>query len=200
MTVDTEKVLEAPIKAKLGRPKKVGDSIAGDRVELPAGFKKVTRRADLGSQGVLDIPKWILDTLWGSGVSVEWKAVSVRGDEQIVRTELQNYRQQGWRSVTADMFVFRGKPIFDGMYYEAGYKGEILVGGQLLHYRPRELTEQAWAEMAREAQRPIDATMHRMKQGIIEGTDSSVTTGTPLAKSWRNQTQVTIEQPIPMPD
>ncbi len=197
MTTADQELLDGHIKAKPGRPKKVGSHLDNDKVELPSDFKKVTRRADLGSQGVLDIPMWILDVLKASKVSVEWKAVSVRGDEQIVRTELMNYRQQGWRPVTAGMFMYRGKPIFEGRYYEPGYVGEILVGGQVLHYRPLELTEQALEEMAREARRPIEATMKTVMQQGIEPTSGLATTSTPKARAYRGL-QATVE--IPMPD
>lgn len=182
-----------------GRPKKVAAPSVDmeDAIPMPGGAKKVRqRRPTVG--GTLDMPKWIIDALHASGIDIQWIATSVRGDDQIVRTHVQGYRQDGgWEVVKADMFPYRGKPIFDGMYYEPGYKGEVAVGGQVLHWRPWELTKQALAEMAQEAAQPIEATMRNMKQGIIEGTDGSVTTSTPKAKAWR-KLETSVE--IPMPD
>lgn len=170
-----------------------------DHIPLPPGPKKTRSRVNTGSTGVLDIPRHIVETLEKNGVSLQWNAVSVRGDDKLVRTELQQFRQQGWSPVTADMFPYRGKPIFEGMWYDASYKGEIEVGGQVLHWRPKKLTDEALAEMAKEAALPIEATMRKVRRGEIDGTDGHVTTQTPKAKAWR-QMETTVERAIPVPD
>lgn len=187
-----------PIKNKGGRPKKV--AVHEDFIPMPGGPKKVrNRRASTG--GVLDISREIIDVLNANEIDLQWIATSVVGNDQIVRTQVQGYRQDGgWEPVTADMFPYKGKPIFAGMYYDIGYNGQIEVGGQVLHWRPMELTRQALKEMAREAAKPIEATRRDLVAGRIEGTTGAVTTSTPAAKAWQMM-ETSIEDPrIPIPD
>lgn len=184
------------------KPKRTGRKATvsmNEKIPMPGGPKKTRqRRSSVG--GVLDMPKWLIDVLHANDIDVQWIATSVRGDDQLTRTMVQGYRQDGgWEVVKADMFPYRGKPIFEGMYYEPGYTGEIAVGGQVLHWRPFTLTKEALVEMAREAAIPIEATTRSVQQGVIEGTDGTVTTGTAKAKAYR-KFETTIEPPIPMPD
>jgi hypothetical protein len=74
------------------------------------------------------------------GIDLQWNTDSVLGKpEPHMR---QTMAVQGWEPVTADMWGGR----FDGMFMPKGHKGEINVGGQVLEWRPIELTLEARAE------------------------------------------------------
>lgn len=182
---------------KPGRPKKV--QTGDDFIPMPGGPKRVRER-HASSGTVLDLPDWVMKVLEANEISLQWVAVSTIGDHQINRTSVQGFRQGGgWEIVSTDMFPYRGKPIFQGMFYPPDYIGEIEVGGQVLHWRPLELTRQALIEMAQEARMPIDATIKNLKAGHIEGTTGHVNAQTPKAKAWQ-MIEETVEPPIPVPD
>ena len=86
---------------------------------------------------------------------------------------------------------------FDGMFYPVGFQGEINVGGQVLMWRPRELTEEATEEQRIAANRPREIAERDLRKGQIQGVTMDTTSSN--VKAW-NKIETSYERPIPVPD
>ena len=73
--------------------------------------------------------------------------------------------QQGWESVMPGMFG----GMIDGLFTKQDHKGEIIVGGQVLQWRPRELTEEARAEERQAAKQAIGVHEKQIQSGSLPG-------------------------------
>lgn len=124
-----------------------------------------------------DVPKPILEALWNDhGVDIQFNLDTVKGADgreihdlpfAVTRVGME---QQGWESVMPGMF----DGLLDGLFTKKGHEGEILVGGQVLQWRPIELTLEARAEERSAAKQAIGTNEQRMKSGEIPGVDSSL--------------------------
>lgn len=124
------------------------------------------------------------------GVRLQWVTSEVLGQPAVgVR---QSYEVNYWEPVTGDMFGAR----FDGMFHPKGYKGEINMGGLVLMWRPKELSDEAEAEQREAALQPLRTMDFKLKLGDIDGV--SLPTDHPSA---RNNTYLKREMhaPIPVP-
>jgi hypothetical protein len=185
-----------PAQPKAKRPynKKASNPLidAPSSVAQP-GLKKVRVRKGAGS-GLLHIDPDLIERLTVTyGAVFQWVISSSKGKEEY--QERQNFTINGWEPVHSSMFG----GAFDGMFYPMGFQGELDVGGQVLMHRPKYLNDEAIAEMQAAAREPIDLTERRSRAGIIDGTTSAVTTGTPKVMAYR-KLETSIERPIPMPD
>lgn len=112
------------------------------------------------------------------GIDLQWNTDSVLGKpEPHMR---QSMSVQGWEPVTADMWGGR----FDGMFMPKGHKGEINVGGQVLEWRPIELTMEARAEEHQAARHARNVEERKIAAGTPDGVDPGfMNTDNPKAKA-----------------
>jgi len=128
-------------------------------------------------QNIYGIPLDVLDRIWNEyGADLQWNLDTVKGADgreihdlpfAVTRVGME---QQGWESVTADMFG----GALEGMFTKKDHRGEIIVGGQVLQWRPRELTEEARSEERQMAQAQIGIHERQVTSGNIPGVDHKV--------------------------
>ena len=95
------------------------------------------------------------------GWEYQWCAVSSYGNAEIMRSLMTEYHQNGWRPVPANRH--------DGLYMPKGDSGNIIVRGQMLCERPKELSDEARREdynMAVRQMRDRDAALMGGKANI----------------------------------
>lgn len=102
------------------------------------------------------------------GIDLQWNVDTVLG--QPAAQERSRMEQQGWEAVTPEMFDGR----FDGMFMRKGTQGEITNGGQVLMWRPLELTLEARAEELQAARQARRAQERKMVTGQIDGINPDV--------------------------
>ncbi len=69
------------------------------------------------------------------GWEYQWNAVTSYGNKEIFQSVNNEMYQNGWRPVPA--------PRHDGFYMPRGHQGEIVVRGQVLMERPKQLCDEA---------------------------------------------------------
>lgn len=138
--------------------------------------KQRQRRGEEG-QNVYGIAPDILARLWNDfGVDLQWNLDSVKGaDGREVLHDVPfctrvGMEQQGWESVMPGMF----DGLLDGIFTRKDHQGEIVVGGQVLQWRPIELTMEARAEDGVRAKQAIGANERQLKSGEIPGVDTGL--------------------------
>lgn len=187
-----------PTGRKIGRPRKdefrapVRDTDPRQEPQREAAVRTGEKRERLrkfadNQNGPLFIPRELIP----DGTDLQWIAIEVNG--QPFPQERVQYEQNGWRAVTPDMFGGR----FDGRFMPKGYRGEIVVGGQVLMERPLELTLEARAEERRAAQNARGTQERRLLAGQLDGV--TLDTQHPTARANTSLTR-TVEAGIPVPD
>jgi hypothetical protein len=124
------------------------------------------------------------------GVDLQFNVDTVVG---MPTQERRFMEQQGWEPVTPDMWGGR----FDGFFMRKGHKGEINVGGQVLMWRPLELTLEARAEELMDARRARAVEEQKMTEGRPDGVNLDMLD--PNAGSARRQTFLRKERVPSMP-
>jgi hypothetical protein len=84
------------------------------------------KRKDTGD--IFAVPAELLDPDW----ELQWNAVSVAGNQEILLDQSMMMAENGWRPVPAD------RPGFAGRFTPVGAKGSIIRGGQRLDARAEE--------------------------------------------------------------
>ena len=171
---------EAPATPRVKRPYVRRDTRQADvRAEParpePVRAKTRTRRGTF--QNIYGIDKSILEAIWATyGADLQWNLDTVKGANgnevydlpfTITRVGME---QQGWESVMPGMFG----GMLDGLFTKQDHKGEIIVGGQVLQWRPRELTEEARAEERQAAKQAIGVHEKQIQSGSLPGVDANV--------------------------
>lgn len=101
-------------------------------------------------------------------IDLQWNVDTVLGQPAMQERVLME--AQGWEPVTPDMWGGR----FDGMFMRKGHQGEINVGGQVLMWRPMELTEEARAEELQAARNARFVEDRKMATGNVDGVDPNI--------------------------
>jgi hypothetical protein len=131
------------------------------------------RRGEEG-QNVYGIAPEILSRLWNDyGVDLQWNLDSVKGADgreilhDVPFATRVGMEQQGWESVMPGQF----DGLLDGLFTRKDHEGETVVGGQVLQWRPIELTIEARDEERVRAKQNVGANEQRWKAGEIPGVD-----------------------------
>lgn len=134
------------------------------------------RRGEEG-QNVYGIAPEILARLWNDyGVDLQWNLDTVKGaDGREILHDVPfctriGMEQQGWESVMPGMF----DGLLDGIFTRKDHQGEIVVGGQVLQWRPIELTLEAREEDRVRAKQTVGANERQIKSGEIPGVDTTL--------------------------
>ncbi|MDE2096871.1 MAG: hypothetical protein KGL39_06450 [Patescibacteria group bacterium] len=121
--------------------------------------KKQRLRKGMAQQSPTYIPREMIP----EDIDLQWVTDSIHGAPEIHTR--QNYEMNAWEPVTPDMFGGR----FDGMFMPKGHKGEINVYGQVLMWRPLELTMEARAEESADARNAMIAIETKLRNGQLDG-------------------------------
>ena len=176
MTDETGNPMAAPrIKRPYVRKAVREEEVRQEPAREPVRAKTRLRKG--GGHNLFGVPKEILSVLWNDyGVDLQWNLDTVKGADGREINDLPfavtrgGMEQQGWESVLPGMFG----GILDGMHTRQGHQGETLVGGQVLQWRPKELTLEARAEEQATAKQAIGVNEKKLASGQIDGVDSRV--------------------------
>ena len=145
--------------------------------EVPVRAHGKVRQRRGAFQNIYGIPLDILDRIWNEyGADLQWNLDTVKGMDgtevhnlptQVTRIGME---QQGWESVQPGDFG----GLLDGMFTKKDHRGEIVVGGQVLQWRPCELTLEARAEDREMARAQIGAHEKQIASGNLPGVDHKV--------------------------
>lgn len=96
--------------------------------------QEVLSRRRTSTGDIFNIPAELIERGW----EMQWIAISVVGNQEVVMDQNLMMLENGWRPVMADRFP--------GRFMPAGHKGHIVRGGQGLYERPKVLCDEARAE------------------------------------------------------
>jgi hypothetical protein len=121
--------------------------------------KKQRLRKNTSSHSPTDIPREMIPP----DVDLMWVVDTVHGQPDF---QMRNaFEVNAWEPVLPEMWGGR----FDGMFTPKGHKGEINVLGQVLMWRPLELSIESRAEEATNARMAKFAIEQKLRNGDIDG-------------------------------
>ena len=109
------------------------------RVEVVGHNGEVLSRTRVQVGDIFEIPASMIPPGW----TMQWNAVSVAGNSDILLDQNHMMYQNGWRAVPAERYA--------GTLVPKGSTGNIIRGQQMLMERPQALTDEARAEDIRNA-------------------------------------------------
>lgn len=136
-------------------------------------------------------PTHIAQEMVPEGIDLQWVAETIHGEPVTGLNSRSAYEMNAWEAVTPDMFQGR----FDGMFMPRGYKGEIVVHGQVLMWRPLELTLEARREEAAEARNATAAIESKLRNGQLDGVKFD--TQHPSARAITSVGHERVSTPVP---
>lgn len=93
--------------------------------------------------------------LWPKGWDYQWNTISVHGNADVARDQMNFMQSQGWRAVPAERYA--------GTLLPRAAKGSIVRGGVILEERPTSLGDEARAEDVRNARKLISDRNESLK-------------------------------------
>lgn len=176
--IDQDDDLDAQIEKVDGRTREGRAARAGVRAprrgtrqparetEVIGRNGEVLSRKRTSTGDIFDIPASLIDPGW----EMQWCAVSVVGNSEILMDQNLMMAENGWRPVPAERFPGRFMPV--------AHKGSIVRGGQMLMERPKALCDQARAEDVRAAKQLISDRNESLKltgvrKGMADGFEMS---------------------------
>lgn len=154
------------VRRSPGRPRKQIAEPVRDSVRNPSGSVVVQGRdgeilTRSRKEGIdpFDVPLSYIPDGW----RYQWNAVSTYGNSEIFQAQNIEFHQNGWRPVPSSRH--------DGFFMPRGHTGPIVIRGQMLVERPRELDDEAREEQeyrARQQMRDRDAALLGGKAGVRE--------------------------------
>ena len=130
------------------------------------------KRLDDGKD-IFDVPKELIEPGW----EMQWCAVSVVGNTEILMDQNLMFAENGWRPVPAERWPGRFMPV--------GHKGPIIRGSQMLMERPAVLCEQARTEMVSKARRQMNDRDQSLMGGKANLRAAAQSMGVPLSGRQR---------------
>lgn len=116
---------------------------ADGRLEVVGHNGEVLSRTRIQVGDQFEIPAHLIPEGW----SMQWNAISVAGNAEILMDQQHHMYLNGWRPVPAERYA--------GTLVPKGTKGNIIRGQQILMERPKALTDEARAEDVRNAHQLI---------------------------------------------
>ncbi len=92
---------------------------------------------------------------WPKGWDYQWNTISVHGNSDVARDQMNFMQSQGWRAVPAERYA--------GTLLPRGAKGAIVRGGVILEERPTALGDEARLEDLRNAKKLISDRNESLK-------------------------------------
>lgn len=121
------------------------------KIQVRGRDGEILSRKRTSSGDIFAVPAELIDPGW----EMQWIAVSVVGNTEIVMDQNLQMMENGWKSVDASRFP--------GRFMPEGYKGAIIRGGQGLYERPKVLCDEARAEDIRTARQLISDRNESLK-------------------------------------
>ncbi len=121
------------------------------RVEAMGRDGEVLSRSQIYVTDSFEIEK----RLWPKGWDYQWNTISVHGNADVARDQMNFMQSQGWRAVPAERYA--------GSLLPRGAKGSIVRGGVILEERPTSLGDEARAEDLRNARKLISDRNESLK-------------------------------------
>ena len=121
------------------------------RLEVTGRGGEVLSRTRTYVGDIFEIPKELTEPGW----SLQWNAVSISGNSEILLDQNHMMHQNGWRAVPAERYA--------GTLVPKGSTGPIIRGQQMLMERPQALTDQANLEDLRNARNLINDRNESLK-------------------------------------
>ncbi len=109
------------------------------RLEVTGRGGEVLSRTRTYVGDIFEVPKELTEPGW----SLQWNAVSISGNSEILLDQNHMMHQNGWRAVPAERYA--------GTLVPKGSTGPIIRGQQMLMERPESLTKEAQKEDLRNA-------------------------------------------------
>ena len=131
---------------------------------------EVLTRKRTGVADIFHIPPELIEP----GYELQWIAVSVLGNTEVVMDQNLQMLENGWRPVDSSRFP--------GRFMPAGHKGQIIRGGQGLFERPKVLCDEARAEDVRLAKQLISDRNDSLK---LSGVRNSMPDGFAMNGKYR---------------
>lgn len=129
----------------------VDDTPHGPMTVLGRDGKPLSRKRKDDGSDQFYVPPEIIPKGW----SYQWCTETVVGNKDLVVDDTLRMYENGWRPVPSDRH--------EGRFMPAGYKGNIVRGGQILMERPQALTDEANAERVAKAKAQVTDSNERFK-------------------------------------
>ena len=126
------------------------------RIEVVGRDGEVLSRSSTYVTDSFEIPK----NLWPKGWSYQWNTISVHGNADVARDQMNLMQAQGWRAVPAERYA--------GTLLPRNAKGSIVRGGVILEERPEALTIEATAEDVANARKLISDRNESLKLASVQ--------------------------------
>lgn len=140
MEIDNDPHEDAPEQAATRTQTRTAARTRSDgRVEVTGRGGEVLSRTRTYVGDIFEIPKELTQEGW----SLQWNAVSIAGNAEILLDQNHMMYQNGWRPVPAERYA--------GTLVPKGSTGPIIRGQQMLMERPQSLTDEANLEDRRNA-------------------------------------------------
>lgn len=127
------------------------DPVRSGPVVVKGRDGEVLTRKRTGVGDIFAIPPELIEPGW----EMQWIAMSVFGNKEVVMDQNLGMLENGWRPVMADRFP--------GRFMPAGHTGHIVRGGQGLYERPKVLCDEARSQDIREAKQLISDRNESLK-------------------------------------
>ena len=145
-------------------------------------------RKRTSSGDIFEIPLELIPKGW----EYQWVAISVTGNTEILLDQNLMMRENGWRPVPSERYP--------GRFMEAGHKGPIIRGGQMLMERPKELSDEARAEDIAAARQLISDRNESLK---LSKAKAELGPGFEMGKRYRGtggDIRMSIDRSLDMPE
>lgn len=129
--------------ARQASPRATQPGAARGRVTATGRDGEELSRRRTSTGDIFNIPPELIEKGW----EMQWIAVSVVGNQEVVMDQNLMMLENGWRPVMAERFP--------GRFMPAGHKGHIIRGGQGLYERPKVLSDEARSEDIRAARQLV---------------------------------------------
>lgn len=123
---------------------------------------------------IFALPADIVAAMERDGWGLQWCAVSVVGNTEILLDQNLMFAENGWRPVPSSRFP--------GRFMPEGHVGNIIRGGQMLMERPKSLSDEARAEDIRAAKQQITDRNDSLK---LSGMRKSMADGFEMGGKYR---------------
>ncbi len=140
------------------------------RLEVEGRGGEVLSRTRTYVGDIFEIPKELTEPGW----SLQWNAVSISGNSEILLDQNHMMHQNGWRPVPAERYA--------GTLVPKGSTGPIIRGQQMLMERPQTLTDEANLEDLRNARQLISDRNESLKLAKVA---SDLPDGMEMARKYR---------------
>ncbi len=140
------------------------------RVEAMGRDGEVLSRSQIYVTDSFEIEK----RLWPKGWDYQWNTISVHGNADVARDQMNFMQSQGWRAVPAERYA--------GSLLPRGAKGSIVRGGVILEERPTSLGDEARAEDLRNARKLISDRNESLK---LAGVKASMPEGFEMGGKYK---------------